>query len=198
MLTLTSDQIIWAHRVPAAIKLAALCATTVGLFALDNGAALGLAALAAAALVLSGGAAFAKQSVAMLRPLWPFVLLVAVWHAAFADPAGAAIITRMMTAVALANFVTMTTRLSDMIDVIATLCRPLARLGIKPLTLAVAVALVIRVVPVMLQRAQIIADAWRARAVTRARVRVLMPLTLAALDDAEHMTDALRARGGLG
>ena len=49
----------------------------------------------------------------MLRPLWPFVLVVALWHLWVADPRGGAVVVlRMAAAVAAANLVTMTTRLS--------------------------------------------------------------------------------------
>jgi biotin transport system permease protein len=59
-----------------------------------------------------------------------------------------------------------------------------------------AVALVIRFIPVMQDRTEQISQSWRARSARRAGWRVLMPATLAALDDAEHVAEALRARGG--
>ena len=107
-------------------------------------------------------------------------------------------IIRMTTAVAAANFVTMTTKLSDMIAVMETLVRPFARFGASPKTLALAVALVIRFIPVMLQRIDQIRESWRARSARRPGWRVMLPATLAALDDADHMAEALRARGGTG
>jgi biotin transport system permease protein len=107
-----------------------------------------------------------------------------------------AIVLRMLTAVALANFVTMTTRLSDMIAVLEWLLRPLARL-IPPARLALAIALTIRFIPVMLLRAEALALAWRARSPRPARWRILPALTLSALDDAARVAEALRARGGV-
>ena len=153
MLTLTSPHQTWAHSLPAGGKMAALCLWTAGLFSLHSLPALTLAAVVTAALVLSGGARFAMTSARLLRPLWPFVLIVALWHLWLAQPAtGAAIVLRLLAAVAAANFVTMTTRLSDMIAVIAFLARPLRALGLSPRLLALAVALVIRFIPVMLIR----------------------------------------------
>ena len=196
MLTLTSPQITWAHPLPAGAKMAALCIWTAVLFQLTL-PALGIAAVATAALPLSCGIPFAVTSARLLRPLWPFVLIVALWHLWLDDTAsGAAIILRLLTAVAAANFVTMTTRLTDMITVIAWLARPLAALGLSPRLLALAVALVIRFIPVMLTRTQTIRESWRARASSRPGWRILIPVLLAALDDAEHVADALRARGG--
>jgi biotin transport system permease protein len=104
----------------------------------------------------------------------------------------------MISAVAFANFVTMTTRLSDMMRVIERLLRPLSRLGLSARQLALAVALVIRFVPVMLARAGQIRESWRARSPRRPGWRILVPIILSALDDADHVAQALRARGGAG
>lgn len=197
MLTLTSPVRTWAHGVAAGAKLAALCAATFGLFTLASPIPLALAAVATAGLILSGGVIFAGSALRHLRPLWPFVLIVALWHLWTRDlSGGAVVILRMLTAVALANFVTMTTRLSDMITVLERLATPARRLGLSPRTLALAVALVIRFIPVMQDRFGQIGQSWRARSARRAGWRVLMPATLAALDDAEHVAEALRARGG--
>lgn len=197
MLTLTSPVEIWAHRLPAGGKLAALALATTGLFLLTSPLHLALAALVAMGLFLTGGQAFALTGLRLLRPLWPFVVVVGLWHLWTRDlDGGAAILLRMVTAVALANFVTMTTRLSDMISVFQRLARPLAPLGLSPRRLALAMALVIRFIPVMLERLAQIREGWTARSPRRPRWRVLVPATLAALDDADRVAEALRARGG--
>lgn len=199
MLTLTSSVEIWAHRLPAGGKLLALAGVTVGLLQLGTPLALAAATLSVGALVASGGRVFLRESFAMLRPLWPFVLIVALWHLFTADlSGGAVVILRMGAAVAAANFVTMTTRLSDMLVVIERLLSPLRHVGLKPRPLALALALVIRFIPVMLTRIEAITLAFRARSPRRAGWRILMPATLAALDDAERVAGALRARGGAG
>jgi biotin transport system permease protein len=195
MLTLTSPIDTWAHHRAAGGKLAALCGFTVLLFALKSPVLLAAAALLTAALIATAGLRFGRESARMLRPLLPFIAIVALWHLITRDPAGIAIILRMTTAVAAANFVTMTTRLSDMITVIQRLARPLAPL-IPPKSLAIAIALTIRFIPTMLARSQSIAESWRARSPHRPRWRILLPTTLAALDDAEHVAQALQARGG--
>jgi biotin transport system permease protein len=199
MLTLTSPVEIWAHRLPAGVKLAALALATMGLFALNTPLPLTVAAMGVAALYASGGGRFARAGLRFLVPLWPFVLIVGLWHLWIGDLSGGAVILlRMLTAVALANLVTMTTRLSDMIAVFQTLARPLGPLGLSPRRLAIALALVVRFIPVMLDRMDQIAQSWRARSARRAGWRVLVPATLAALDDADRAAEALRARGGAG
>lgn len=198
MLTLTSPVDIWAHRLPAGVKLAALAGATLTLFWMTTPAQQALALVAVVALTLSGGMRFAHAGARMLRPLLPFAVLVGLWHLVTGEwSLGAVVVMRMITAVAAANFVTMTTRLSDMLDALTWLCRPLSPV-LPPRRLALAVALVIRFVPVMLLRAEAIVLAWQARSPARPGWRVAQPLTLAALDDAARVAEALRARGGSG
>jgi biotin transport system permease protein len=199
MLTLTSPVEIWAHRLRAGWKLAAMTLATTSLFALQSPVPLAVAAALTAALYLTGGKAFAVSGARLLRPLWPFVLIVGLWHLWTADlTGGSVVILRMLTAVALANFVTMTTRLSDIVVVFQWLAQPLSRIGLSPRRLALALALTVRFIPVMLERLTQIGESWRARSPRRPHWRVLVPATLAALDDADRVAEALRARGGVG
>jgi len=133
----------------------------------------------------------------MLRPLWMFIAMVLVWHLATdALVDGLNILAKLLAAVALANLVTMTTRLDDMIAAIQPLFVPFRPLGLNPKTLALSIALVIRFVPVLAQKGGQLAEAWRARSAKRPGWRLIVPLALIALDDAEHIAEALRARGG--
>lgn len=199
MLTLTSPTETPLHRWPAGVKMGLLCLVTMLLFRLQTPAALGMAAAGVALPYLMAGRAFAWQGLRLLRPLWPFIAVVALWHLWAGDAAGGgAVILRMLAAVAAANLVTMTTRLSDMLAVTERLLAPLGRLGLRPRVLALAVALVIRFVPVMIDRHARIAEAWQARSARKPGWRILLPAILAALDDADQVADALRARGGIG
>ncbi len=199
MLTLTSPVETWAHRMRADVKLALLAVATTGLFVLGSPLALAAVLGVMVGLYLSGGTDFAIAGLRLLRPLWPFVLIVALWHLWTGNPVGGlVVILRMLAAVALANFVTMTTRLSDMVTIFQRLARPLQVFGLPPRRLALAFALVIRFLPVMLDRMEQIGASWRARSPRRPGWRVLVPATLAALDDADRVAEALRARGGAG
>lgn len=198
MLTLTSPVETPLHRVPAWAKLLALALFTAGLFLVQTWPPLAMAGLIVLGLHGMGGADFARHALRMLRPVWPFVVVVALWHLwTQATAAGVVIVLRMVTVVAAANLVTMTTRLSDMISVIEGLARPFGPL-LPPRRLALAIALVIRFIPVMSERLALLAQAFRARSPRRPSWRILAPAALAALDDADHVAEALRARGGAG
>lgn len=198
MLTLTSSHRTWAHRVRPWVKLGALCLWAV-LVLRSDGPVLWLAVTTVLGLVASAGQGFALEWALMLRPLWPFVVLLALWQVWLGAVSGAVPpILRMGAVVGLANAVTMTTELSGIIALLTRLARPLQRLGLSPRVLALAVALMIRFVPVMLLRHGQITESWRARSPHRPGWRILLPVLLAALDDAERVAEALRARGGAG
>ena len=198
MLSLTSEIKTPFHGLPAGLKLAALSVATVGLFALEAPALLGLAAICVLCLYLICGTAFARKGLHQLRPLWLVLVLIFVWHAATGEwQRGAGISLRLATAVALANLVTLTTRLSEMIDVLMWFLAPMRRIGINTAPLALSIALVVRFVPVLSERARSLSLAWRARAPKSASWRIVLPLTVSAIDDAEHVAEALRARGGV-
>ncbi len=197
MISLTSPVKTKAHDWPAGLKLASLCAATMVLFFVEQATI--LAAIFAVVLIIYAlpGRRFFKSGMKQLKLLWPFILMVAIWHIWTKEiELGASVILRLLSAVALANLVTMTTRLSDMIDVVRSLTRPLVRLGLKPNILELAIALVIRLTPVLVQKGTLLSEAWRARSQRKAGWRIILPFTVLALDDADQVAEALRARGG--
>lgn len=197
MLTLTSPHRTFAHDWPAGAKVAALCIFTLVLFRITAPLPLAMMLGAVAAFALACGGRFAAALIRALRPVWPFLVVLALWHLWTSDlSAGLVIALRMITALAAASFVTMTTPLFAMLALFQRLTAPLARLGLNPKAFSIALALMIRFIPVMLARFDQLAFAWRARAARRMGWQVLMPAALAALDDAAHVAEALRARGG--
>lgn len=198
MISLTSPVRTRAHGWPAGAKLGALCLVSTGLF-LSRGLGVQLLALALAlGLYVLPGRAFLRAGLRGLRVLAPFVVVLLVWHGLGGDPRGGLIVVlRMVTLVALANLVTMTTALEDLVDLVAWLLTPLRRLGLRTQPLELAVPLVVRFTPVLVTRAGRLVEAWRARSRRRPGWRLILPLMLMALDDADHVGEALRARGGV-
>tara|TARA_R110002096_G_scaffold97378_1_gene217135 strand:+ start:9945 stop:10544 length:600 start_codon:yes stop_codon:yes gene_type:complete len=198
MLTLTSPVETALHRWPAGGKLAALAGATLLIWPIQSPVLAAAVLMGIALIYLCFGRRFAVHGLRMLRPLWPFLLILALWHGWTGEwVPGLALGARMLAAVALANLVTMTTRLDDLIGVVEWLTSPLSRLGLSPKILAVSVALVVRFTPVLMDKVGQLVQAWRARSGSRVNWRVLLPAVLIALDDADHVAEALRARGGL-
>lgn len=196
MISLTSPVETQAHGWPAGAKIAALCLVSTALFFTGSTGVL-LAALAVTlGLYAAPGREFLRAGLRGLRVLAPFVAVLLVWHWITGDmAAGLRVVLRMVVLVALANLVTMTTRLADLMDLVARLGAPLQRLGVPVHLLELAVGLVIRFTPVLVTRAGILAQGWRARSPRRPGWRLVLPMMVQALDDADHVAEALRARG---
>ena len=197
MISLTSPVRTRAHDWPAGAKLLGLCAASVALFASPYLWAQALAAFAVLALYALPGRLFLVHGLRRLWPLWPFVVLLILWHMVTGAPReGAVIVLRMLSAVGLANLVTMTTTLEAMMRVVNRLLRPFGRLGVNLRAIELAAAMVIRFTPVLAQKGGALALAWRARSRRRPGWRVIVPFMVLALDDADRVAEALRARGG--
>ena len=198
MISLTFPSETWAHAIPVGWKLACLSGATLALFSFGSIQVQATALILTILLYLSGGRLFARSGLKTLRILWPFLAVIFLWHMIDGTPReGFSIALRLSSTVALANFVTMTSRLSDMIDTAAWLLTPFRRLGLRTRSLEIAIALVIRFTPLLSLRGAQLVDAWRARSARRPSWRIALPLTVSALDDADHVAEALKARGGI-
>ncbi|TMV07798.1 energy-coupling factor transporter transmembrane protein EcfT [Ruegeria sediminis] len=197
MISLTSPVRTSAHCWPAGAKLLGLCIATAMLFAIDNLLVQGLVFAFVSLLYALPGKAFLFAGLRQMKLLWLFVFVVGLWHIWTAEyELGASIVLRMLSAVGLANLVTMTTRLSDMIDFVKKITIPLRWIGLNSQVLALAIALVIRLTPVLVERGGQLTHAWKARSTRVPNWRIISPFTVLALDDADHVAEALRARGG--
>ena len=199
MLALTSEPPIWAHRIAAGAKLAALCVGTVVLFAAPWPlVTLALGAGLAAGLYASGGAVFFRLGLRSLRGIAVLAAILFLWMWLTRDAQAATLQAgRLLVAVALANFVTLTTRLDAMVEVFQRLFKRLGLPAVLRARIALALALAIRFIPVLTEKGARLHLAWRARSTRRAGVALVMPMVLSAIDEAEQVAEALRARGGV-
>lgn len=198
MLSLALAGTSWAHRLPAGAKFAVLAGLLLGVGLLRAPAPLALALAATALLYTTLGRRGLAAGARALRPVLWIVAAIALWQLWQGTPREAAVLVlRILTMVALANFVTLTTPLPDLMALVERLARPFARFGVSPRLPALAVAMVLRFVPVLRGRMELLALAWRARSRRRPGPRLIVPMTLSLLDDLEHLAEALRARGGL-
>ena len=68
--------------------------------------------------------------------------------------------------------------------------------GAQGKKLGLMIALTLRFISVFIERASLLRLAHRARSTKHGTWRIIFPLALSALDDAEHVSEALNARGG--
>ncbi|MDX5594848.1 energy-coupling factor transporter transmembrane protein EcfT [Pseudovibrio sp. SPO723] len=186
----------WAHRLPASVKLVFLCLITLLLFPLDQWwqQAIGLAA------VLGFYGSLGKKGLKALKVLknllWmlSFIFLIHLAFTSWED--GIVISLRLVTLVLLANFLSITTKMDDLMDAIEPLFRPLSVFGVTSKKIALAVALVIRFVPMLMAVFMSLQEAYRARTGKGSSMRLLAPFVIHALKLADEVAEALTARGG--
>jgi biotin transport system permease protein len=188
------------HRAPAGLKLLALAALSSTVFAVPT---LPVAA-GALALVLVVALGAARLPVALLARqaravLWWLVVLL-VLQTALAGPAtGAATVLRLLALVLAAAVVTATTRVTAMVAVVEKVCAPLRLLGVRPARIGLVVAMTLRFIPLIAERADRIREAQAARGGSargvRGLVRTVVPLLVQVLQLAHTVSEALDSRG---
>lgn len=185
------------HRIPAAVKLVGLCVATFLLFPIGDPLALAVILAGSLSLYLFVGVrAFAKLKA--LRMLAFFLLFILAFHVvAGTFASGVAAVLRLLALILLATLVSLTTRMDDMLDVLLVAAKPLDKIGISGRRLALAVAMVIRFTPVLIGLGSRLSEAYRARSGRNGGVRLTAPFALLAMKTADHVSEALTARGGI-
>lgn len=183
------------HRLPAGVKLAGLVVASVATLALGT-VPRTAAALAVVAVAYAVAGIGVRSALRLLRPLLFVAIPLAVFHTLVTDWSSAfCLVGTLVALVMLANLVTVTTRSTDLIDVIVRVLGPLRRIGVDPERVGVLMLLGIRAVPVVIALAQGIRDAQRARGLTSSPRAFAVPLLVGALRHADRTGDALAARG---
>ncbi|QMU98315.1 energy-coupling factor transporter transmembrane protein EcfT [Microbacterium esteraromaticum] len=183
------------HRLPAGAKLCALIvAALLVSFARPGSVGAVLLVLSASGLLLVAGLGWRGVAAAWWRLRWLILLLGgALW--VFVDVGTAVQSTaRVIALILLAESVTRSTRMGDLLDVLERAMRPLRRFGVDPASVALTVSLTIAMVPVLAGFLAQVRDAQRARGV-RLGARAVLPLLVLTLRHADDVGDALAARG---
>ncbi|MFI6046691.1 energy-coupling factor transporter transmembrane component T family protein [Nocardia sp. NPDC051321] len=184
------------HRMPAGAKLLLLIVSIVAATVfVRNPIEVGIVAAAVAGLF-----AFARipveVAVAQLRPMVWMLLIIAVFQVLISTPARAVVVCGvLLISVALAALVTLTTRVTDLLDTVTRALGPLRRFGVDPDRVGLLLALAIRCVPLLAGIVHDVAEARRARGLQWSMTALATPVLVRALRTADAMGDALAARG---
>ena len=185
----------WLHRVPAGTKFIALMACSLALLSVTDLRILVVVLALIGAVYLQ----FGREGWLRLRALRPLVLLLAIVGAfqAYATgwAGGIALIVRLLAMILLADLVTMTTTMSALMDAMAPVLRAVCPRSVNHRKISLAVALVLRFVPVLLARWQARQEAWQARTNRRVPPRLIAAFVAETLQLADHVAEALDARG---
>lgn len=184
------------HRIGAGWKLIGLLAISMLLLPVGSPVVLAGALVLVLAVLASLGAG-AATVLRSLKPLAAVVLFILLLHALFGTlDAGIVVALRLASLLLLATLITLTTRLDDMLDALTPVLRPAAFFGLSERRLALAIALSIRFTPMLIDVMHQLNEAYRARSGRNGHVRLVAPLCLHALNAADHIAEALAARGG--
>ncbi|MBN7792353.1 energy-coupling factor transporter transmembrane component T family protein [Microbacterium esteraromaticum] len=183
------------HRRSAGAKLGLLAALALCVSVLPLGTT-GTVILVAAvsSLYVVGGLGWRLLAESWWRLRWLIIVLAAaLWIFVGLDEA-VRNAGRVVALILLADLVTRTTRMGDLLDVLQRLLRPLRVFRLDPETAALAISLTIAMVPVLAGFLNQVRDAQRARGV-RLGPRAALPLLVLTLRHADDVGDALAARG---
>lgn len=183
------------HRIPAGMKLIALAVLSVLIVPMTDPALLAMVLAAVVTVYASFGRRGLKRIAAWrsLVPLLVVIFLLQVWAESL--EAAVASVLRIAVMVLIADLVTLSTRLQDMMDALAVPLAPLARFGLDPQKVSLAVALVLRFVPVLLESWRGREEAWRARSPKRPGLVLVGAFFSGALATSGQVAEALEARG---
>lgn len=184
------------HRLSPRIKLTALVVAEALVLVGVRSPLAAVVALAATASMFTVGRIPVRVLWGQLRAVLALAVVVGVAQSLHLGAGRAAVlVAQLLLCVALAVLVTLTTRTTDLLDVVETWCAPLRHLGVDPARVALVLALAIRSVPVIAALAAEVREAHRARGARLSVVDLAVPLTIRTLRHAEQLGEALIARG---
>jgi biotin transport system permease protein len=121
--------------------------------------------------------------------LFPFQWWTAGWESAVG------ITGTLVVAIVGAALVSLTTRVTDLLDVVARLLQPARVIGVDPERVALLLALTIRAIPVIAGTLHEARDARRARGLEHSTRALVTPIVVRTIRHADRVGDALAARG---
>ncbi|WP_428244026.1 energy-coupling factor transporter transmembrane component T family protein [Gynuella sp.] len=197
MISLYRHQPSWLHRIPAGAKIILLLVSSVLLFPVQQS----WIQVAVLALIVASYASLGTRGlnhISVLRPMqWLLAaIFILQWWTTGPD-AATALIVRMINMILLANLVTLTTRMEDMIATISPCFIPLKIFGIQPNRIAFAISLFIRFVPVLMATMNTLGEAWKARGGGYQRWKLIIPMMLITLKMSDTVAEAIATRGGI-
>ena len=194
--SLYSEYATWLHRWPAGLKLLLLAVFGTLLFLIASPLLLAGCGVFCLILWLSLGQA-TQIARRLMRSVIIAALLVAGFHVFMGKHELAAISAlRLICASTLGIALTITTRPSDLVEVLEWLLSPLAKLGIPTERVAMQIALMLRFTEHFFVQWKKLDDAYRLRTGKSGGLRLIAPLTIHMLQATRRVADALWARLG--
>lgn len=183
------------HRLGVGWKyLLLLVLTLPGLLLGQPAVSVGL--LLASMLLLASCRAGLRRSWGLPMAMWLLVGVLAAYHVLVGRPDLAVVVTaNLVTAVYASRLLTLTTPGPVLIDALVDGLRPLRRFGLNPEQVGLAIAVMLRSVPLLLDSFDQVRQAARARGRERNLFALVTPVVVRAVGQAQATGAALAARG---
>lgn len=184
------------HRLPAGVKMAALIALIVSMAVLVRRPC---HLVVPAAVLLATAACARVRPRALLRQIRPMLwmlVVIAAFQLVLTDWRRTLVVCGVLLfSVVAAALVTLSTRVSDMLDLTTRVIGPLRRFGVDPDRVGLVFAMTIRSIPLLGELVAAVTEARRARGVGFSLRALAVPVVVGALRRADALGDALIARG---
>jgi biotin transport system permease protein len=183
------------HRAGAGVKLAGLLVFSTLLVALKSPATVlvGFVLVAGLYVIAGFGVRTLGEQAWPLRWFVLFLIPFQWWTAGW--QVAVVVVGTLVVAVEGAALVSLTTRVSDLLDTITALLEPARVIGVDPDRVALLLALTIRAVPVIAATLHEARDARRARGLERSTRALVTPVVVRTIRHADRVGEALAARG---
>ncbi len=184
------------HRTPAGVKIAILAVGIVAMSILIRQPW----QLLPAAGVLLGIMACAHLRVStvlrQVRPLLWMLAAIAIFQVFLSTWQRAVVVSGvLLLSVVAATLITLTTRVTEMLDITTRLLGPLRRFGVDPDRVGLVFAMTMRSIPMLGELVGSVTQARRARGLGFSLRALVVPVIVGALRRADALGDALIARG---
>ena len=182
------------HRLPAGIKVMSLVGTGTAIFLVSDWRLLVLSLAAVVLLYVPARVPWHTIFPQMRSAIWLLILIFVVQVLIDTWMTGLIVILRFATLILLASLVTLTTRVSDMIEALETGLQPLTRVGVNPEKISLALSMAIRFIPVISEITSEVRNAQRVRGLDRSIIAIAVPVIVRTLKMADDIADAIEAR----
>ena len=188
----------WLHRANPTWKFLALVVFIIAATFLPTQPWHATAVLAATMVLYMWARIPIETAWRQLVPLLPFLLFLGAflwWQNGLAAALTSMI--SLLATIAAANLLTLTTTVEELLGALDEALQPLARFGVPVDLISLAIALTIRLIPLMLQTANEVLDARNARGAGFSLAAFGTPLVIRAVRRARMIGEALTARGAV-
>jgi biotin transport system permease protein len=192
--SLYSDHPTWLHGVPAGVKLAFLALLGTGVFFIQELSVLIGSAACCVLIFASLGKATVRAKPLLMGLVFASVL-IGMFHLYMQQPmVGAVSVLRLLSTTLMGIALTLTTRYTDLLEVLEWLLAPLRWVGVQPERLSLHVALMLRFTENFFMVWRRLDDAHRLRTGKAGGFKILAPLTIHMLIAARRVADTLHVR----